>query len=524
MKADLTKALNLAEEGYWVFPCLNRQKGARAVLGKPWGWYCENSSPEVLAAILSQGNPTGAAIMPAPSDPIPLLILDFDLEGEEKPTWQEIWSIMSTGTPPPPGLGITKSVSGGYHFWFKLGSKKEKLPDKFDFGSGLQGEVRASNRPKTFLMLPGSVALSKGGGVGKYVEQESIEIEKLPEMPEHILTRLSARPTTNIAPEEGALPTEVIHLLDLMSSTPIPQGARNEHIAKVGQIIGRIAPHTNLPDEMLESAWNKLKPGLGDFKLPEFTKTLKSGFKTGKTNGGKFLKRSPNPTASDVKAECETVFGGALWMKKLIDSTGKCVGYTIGIGGSAKRPDEAAITIQLEDLDPNDLLPYLAQAAGVNPNSIVTSPLFVQGGWRKVLLYILKSESSVEPLALPPEDVFFDIISNWARGAATDDRFIERWAERREFDKGAPFIVYPPDGMDTCLVIPERSYERLLRQVGDIGIGKSLTKKWLLTKSLIGRARAWVIGTENLDEPSKLIIHKAYEKRIARKLNAPRTP
>ena len=520
MNADLTFAEKLAEQGYWIYPCYLRQKDARNILGRPWGWYFENNGKELLASLLGGQSITGAAISLDKDDPRPLIILDFDLDPMQDNSWAKIWSTIASGTPPPEGIGVTKTISGGYHLWFRL-PRNVQLPDKFDFGSGIQGEVRASNRPKTFLMLPGSVAINKAGKPQKYEELVPIIIDELPEMPEHVLTKLQARPEQTKEHGPDGLPTEIIHFLEILSDCEIAEGQRNETISRTGQILGRIAPHTNMPDLMLEKAWDALGPKLGKFKQAEFIKALRSGFKTGKANAGKFLKRNPTPTVSDVKEECQTIFDGPMWMKKLIDSTGKCVGYNIGVGGSPKRPYEAETSIQLEELNMDDVLPYLAQAAKIPGNSVVTSPLFVQPGWKKVLQFILKSESTVEPLAIPPEDVFFEKLNAWAIAAAADARFVNGWAEKRTWDKGHPFFVYPRTGEDVCFSLPERSYERLLRQIGDIGQGQRLSKKWLMKKSLIGRAKVWVVAFESLEESTKLSIRRAYEKVIvSRKLGA----
>jgi hypothetical protein len=521
---DLDFAEKLAEQGYWIFPCYNRQKGARQVMGRPWSWHLEHSNPETLAATLSGTDATGSCICPNPTDEIPLLILDFDLDPNEKWTHEKLWERISAGLPIPEGLGVSKSISGGFHIWFRL-PEGSKLPDKFDLGSGLSGEIRASNRPKTFLMLPGSIALNKEGKVKKYSVDLPIHLDKLPEPPPSLLARLASRPNQSTKEEvdSDGIPTEISHLLQILEFTSFPEGDRNQKISQLGQIMGRVIPASKLSLNILEQAWKVVAPKLGrGFDQKEFLKAMNSGFKTGRANANKFNKREKNPTATDVESESETVFGGRLWMKKLIDSTAKTVGFIIGVGGSEKRPDEAEISIQLELFNIDEMLPYLAQAAKVDPDVVVTSPLFVQPGWKRVLEFTLKRRSTIEPLGLPPEDIFLEKLNSWARSSASDQRLIERWSEKRTFDLSMPFFVHPPDGEDVAFVLPERAYERLLRQLGDIAQARRLAKRFLLKKNLIGRANGWTIGLDQLDSGTISNLRMAYEKRIQLRIDEKR--
>ena len=523
---DLAFAEYLAERGYWIFPCYNRQKGARQVLGRPWSWHLENSNPETLATTLTTTPATGSCLCPNPTDEISLLILDFDLDPNENYTYEVLWERISAGLPIPEGMGVSQSISGGFHLWFKL-PEGTKLPDKFDLGSGLSGEIRASNRPKTFIMLPGSIALNKESKVKRYTIALDINIDNLPEPPSSLLARLSSRPSQSTQEEVNSegIPTEIAHLLAVLEVTQLEEGERNLQISRIGQIMGRIVPSSKLSLSILDATWSILGPKLGKgFDQKEFLKAINSGFRTGRTNANKFNKREKNPTATDVEVESETVFGGRLWMKKLIDSTAKTVGFIIGVGGSEKRPDEAEISIQLDTFNIEEILPYLAQAAKVNPDVVVTSPIFVQPGWKRVLEFILKRRSTIEPLGLPPEDIFLEKLNSWARSSASDLRLIERWSEKRTFDTSMPFFVHPPDGDDVAFVLPERAYERLLRQLGDIAQARKLAKKFLLKKNLIGRASGWTIGLDQLDDGTRNNLRLAYEKRIQSRIDGNRTP
>ena len=521
MTPKLDFAEKLAEKGYWIFPTYNRQKGARQVMGKPWGWYLDNSSPEVVASMLSRTSPSGASLCLNPSDPVQLLILDFDLDPKAGITWEKLWDVISTGLPVPDGLGVTRSISGGFHVWFKLPGKV-KLPDKFDLGSGIAGEIRASTRPKTFIMLPGSIALNKEGKPGRYKMDMEIAVDKLPEPPPSLMARLSSRTDrgNKEATNSRGIPTELSHFLEILDETEFPEGQRNETIAKVGQIFGRIIPSSDLSPEILSATWTKLGPKLGrGFNQKEFLKTIHSGFRTGRANANKFNKREKHPTVTDIDSECSGIFGGTLWSQRLVDSSAKTVGYVVGVGGSEKRPDEAEIAVQIEPpFNIDEILPALAKATRVDPDVVVTSPIFIQPGWKKVLEFALKRRSSIEPIAMPPEDVFLEKLNSWAKSAAANGYLIERWTEKRSFDKGSPFLVHPTDGEDLTLVLPERSYERALRQMGDIAQARTLGKKYLLQKTLVGRSKTWTLASLHLDEGTRATIKMAYEKKIEERM------
>jgi hypothetical protein len=518
---DLQLAERLADQGYWVFPTVKRQKGCRTVLNRPWGWYYDNQEHNLLSSQLSANSVTGAAISLSPSDPVPLLILDYDLD--HPAPWEQVWEESTGGLPVPQNLAITQSTSGGYHFWFQLPDAKTKLPDKFRFTENLQGEIRASSRPKTMLMLPGSVAINKAGNPGSYaVVHGSLEdLAQLPVPPTPLTARLMARPTserTQMAEEEDGIPTEVAHLLEVLTALPAYQkGEMNTRIAQVGQMIGRMYPRENLPEHLLAKLWDILKEKLDrDFDQKSFRKAVNSGWKTGRANAGKYQAREKHPTVSDVDLECRALFGGELWMKRMIDSTGKEVGIIIGVGASAKRPEEADVTVSLNGLD--EVLPSLARVCKSDPDIVVRNPLFIQPGWRNVLEFALKQRSSIEPLGLPPEDIFFERVNDWARRAAADQFIVQGWSESRDWDKSSPFLVCPRGTNDAVLTIPEQAHERLLRSIGDIALAKRLANKFLLKKNLTGRAKGWTIDVNQLDKGTLRVVQEGHSRLIASKL------
>ena len=528
---DLSFSESLAEQGYWIYPCRNRQKGAREINGKGWADFLDMpQGQELLASYLNQRGVTGACITLRPSDPTPLLILDFDYDPEhfpEPPAPEYTWKAM-TGLdgPIPTNLGITRSVSGGHHFWFQIPSSQQKFGASFDLGAGLQGEVRASSRERQFLMLPGSIALSKSNSLGMYEVlrfPESGLVSDLCPLPEVALERMVARAKISVAEEGEGIPTEVSHLIWVLENTcdTMPQGKRNELVAKIGQVIGRISPAPQMSGRILALLWAKLSKKLGrDFSQEEFTKSVQSGYRTGRKNGNLYAKHESRPKVVTVEAEVESLFGGRMWAKKLIDSKGKSPGYRIGIGGSPKRPDEAKCVIHVEYLDLEEILPALAsRCPQADPGSVVTSPLFVAPGWRKVLLFELKRTMTLEPLGIPIEDQFFERLAEWARAASADSQFRDAvFAKGPKLGAQTPPYLVIEDAAEGGgkLCLSNGATENLMLALGEIDIAQRMVKKHLL-KVKHARKIVHVVELKRLGKGTKNHIMKQFARWISRK-------
>ena len=528
---DLSFSESLAEQGYWIYPCHNRQKGAREINGKGWSDFLEMpQGQELLASYLNQRGVTGACITLRPSDPTPLLILDFDYDPEHFPeppppefTWRQM---LGEGAPLPDNIGITRSVSGGHHFWFQIPSASQKFGASFDLGAGLQGEVRCSSRERQFLMLPGSIALNKKQRLGSYSIlkwPKSGKVQDLCTLPEIALERMVARAKISAADEGEGIPTEVSHLVWVLEHTceSMPQGKRNELVAKIGQIIGRISPSPQMTTRTLAVLWSKLSKKLGrDFTQEEFTKSVQSGYRTGRKNGNLYTKHESRPKTTTVEAEVDSLFGGKMWTKKLIDSRGKSPGYRIGIGGSPKRPDEAKCVIHVEHLDLDEILPALAaQCPQADPSAVVTSPLFVAPGWKKVLLFELKRTMTLEPLGIPIEDQFFERLAEWARAASADSQFRDAvFAKGPKLGVQTPPYIVIEDAAEGGgkLCLSNGATENLMLALGEIDIAQRMVKKHLL-KVKHARKVVHVVELQRLGKATKNHIMKQFARWIARK-------
>tara|TARA_R100001530_G_scaffold120868_3_gene88212 strand:- start:4987 stop:6558 length:1572 start_codon:yes stop_codon:yes gene_type:complete len=513
-----TNWLTLSEQGYWVFPVKSKQKFPTSFGGKKWDEFIENKEHELLNAhLLNAGDATGAALCPQSNDPTRLLILDLDTYGAD---FDSIWHTICPDDTPPKGLGKVATASGGWHLWFKLPDDVpgEKLPATIDFGNGVKGEVRASAKNRRLIMLPESVAMNKHGRIGKYSGR--LDVSTLPEPSPTLMARIRARKEQGKT-EEGNTPTEVAHFLDTLRLLPdFHEGDRNNALAKIAQVLGRVHPAKGIPEDILDMLWGVLSTKLGrDFGRKEFNTTVISGFKTGSKNAEKYQAREKHPSVTDVKAECEGVFSSVPWLVEVRDSSGKTREWLAGLGGSPKRRHEADRLVRLKDL--KEILPTLTRLTQADPDTVARSPLFIQPGWSKVLEYMLQTEKAVDQLGIPPEERFWELLDEWARISSGDRLFLEAWTEKRPAGAATAFIVWPLTEMEPpSLVIPPMLQETLLTQIGDIPKAKRLVSKHLTIKSLVGMRsgqKVWACSLDNITPETKEYCAAQYENFVRTK-------
>lgn len=370
-------------------------------------------------------------------------------------------------------------------------------------------------------MLPDSLAVNKNGKPAKYrILQGRLDPASLPQPPSHLMARLVARKDQGKA-EEGNQPTEVMHFIGLLEQlAEVTEGDRNNFVARVGQIMGRLHPGKKLAPELVALIWSHLSPKLGPgFSEKEFRVAVNSGWTTGSKNAEKYQAREKHPSVTDIRAECEGIFAGIPWLVEVRDSTGKAKEFMVGFGGSAKRRHEARRVTHLSDL--RDILPTLTRLSSASMDTVARSPLFIQPGWSKVLEYMLSTEKAVDQLGIPPEERFWELLEEWARISAGDLLFIEAWTEKRPLGTSTAFIVWPlGEQQPPALVIPPLLQETMLTQLGDIPKAKRLVSKHLLQKTLVGMRsgqRVWVCPLAQLQPETQEYLGAQYEHFVRRK-------
>lgn len=512
--------IELSERGYWVFPTKNRQKFPTQFNGRKWDSFIKEGDHELAHAYLMREQGSGAALCPQSGDPVPLLILDLDTYGMD---FDEVWSRVSPDAELPKGTCVVASPSGGYHLWFRLPPDiiASRLPATIDLGNGVTGELRVSSKACRLIMLPESLVTNKNGKAAKYkVVQGALNPETLAYPPETLAARLVARPNQGKQTEVGGKPTEALHFLEILELLDeVPEGNRNNLVSRIGQVMGRLHPGKGVDPELVQAAWEKVGNKLGQFKQSEFRVAVNSGWTTGAKNGEKYQAREKNPTVTDVKAECESVFGHTPWMVEVFDSSGKLKETLVGFGGSAKRRHEATKIATLPES--KQTLPALTRLASAPMDTVTRSPLFIQPGWSKVLEYMLNVEKGVDHLGVPVEDRFWELLDEWARISAGDLLFLESWTERRPQGAVTPFIVWPLDDAPPTLVLPPMIQESLLTRLGDIPKARGLKKKYLLEKTLVGMrsgSKVWCCPISQLPTISQEYIGAQYELYVRQRI------
>jgi len=513
-------AVKLSEQGYWVFPLRNKLKYPTKFRGLPWTDFIKEKDQELMHALLiSDGQATGAGLCPRHTDKVKLLILDLDCYGYDL---EMVWSIMCPGVPLPSDVPVVQSVSGGWHVYFKLPDSvdAEKLPATFDFGNEVSGEIRVSGKRLSLIVLPDTSAVSKSGTTGKYrlIQGTLDNLDVLPLPPDTLMNRMVAR--KDQGKTETKEPTEVLHLLELLDDIEqVSEGGRNSFVAKLGQVVGRVHPAPQMTSQLYDRLKNEVLPKLGDFSDKEFKRTLMSGFKTGTKNAESYKPHEKHPSITDIKAECESVFGAVPWLVEVRDSTGKTKEWLAGYGGSAKRRHEAKKMVKLKDL--KDIMPTLTRLTSARLDTVARSPLFIQTGWTKALEYMLNAEKAVDQLGIPPEERFWELINEWARIAASDQLFLEAWTEKRGFGSSSTYIVWPlVDNHSPALIIPPLLQEALLIQVGDIPKAQRLVKQNTLKKTLVGMRsgqKVWVLPLTKLEPENEEYCGGQYELYVRNK-------
>lgn len=422
--------------------------------------------------------------------------------------------------PFPPNAGLVKTASGGFHVYFSgEGIDLKTLPSAFDLGQGCLGEIRKSAGGMALLVLPGSRVTNKRGKIALYEEVQPIVPSALCSPPPLLVKRLVARPERQPARHGDTMPTEAYHALRFIERMGIvKEGEMNVVIAQVGQLIGRLCPQTTPSDGIMKELWNALSPRLEtppfDPEDPEkqklFRSAMKSGWKKGHDNRVKYDHKDPIPSVSDVRAECEALFGASPWLQEMRGPDGKVIELRLGLGGSAKRPNDVQQSASIDSM--NDILPALTRIGRADEDTVALCPLFVQGGWGKTLRFMLQAGKEVTYISASPEDRLWSMLTIRLHEALAARAFTRTFNEKRDVPS-ACFLVYK--SAQAYLVVPSADeQEFLLTHSGDVGKAKSVVKRVSLDKNLRGtssRQRAWAISLSYFDESDTLLANEAYE-------------
>lgn len=527
---DPTVALALSAAGYWVVPLSGHRKHPPKFGDRTHGDLVRDGDRSFMAALVlaQQHTATGWALIPQPGDPVPLVVVDLDAYGLPL---DQGWAMFAGPSEPlPDRAGVVRSATGGWHFWFQLPDAlaAKKIGSTWDFGNGRKGEIRASRDALQLIVLPGSVVLNKRGDRGLYesVGASLADPAALPLIPGSLLSRLQAHgQASGEQPDRESLPTEAQHFLGLLRFiSEIPPGEQNARIAHVGQVLGRIGPGDRPGPDLISLAWDHLRDRLptADAAHPwtfaSFERAIQSGYRTGARSRNKHVKGTANPSLTDVRAECEALFGGVPWLVEIENGKGEFQQYILGLGGAKDKRDQATATCSIKD---RRLLHILAEisriAPSVDQDALVRSPLFVIPGWSKVLTHHLFEDRAVERLGTDPESRFWEVLNGWARTAAEDGHFLSTISGAWRALGVKQWLVCPAQD-EWLLSLHQEAVERLYLTIGDMPAVKRLLAQHLRARPLAGArgTKQYTMSVQHLQPEIRSHIRVGYERWKAR--------
>lgn len=532
-RPDATVALALAAQSYWVFPLNNYEKRPQPFGRTTHGDILKEGNSDFARQLTEtyQHTATGFALILQASDPVPLVVVDVDaFIGLD-----EAWQLLAASEPLPPNAGVVKSASGGFHFWFRLpdAESAKGLPSTWDLGKGFKGDLRASRDVLQLIVLPGSVALNKHGAHGLYQSagHPLSDPAGLALFPPSLAARLTGKARGAPAQKEG-LPTEAQHCLSLLHYiTEIPAGEQNQAVAWAGQVLGRIGPAKEPNGDLISMAWeqlrDKLPPGnpKKPWKFSDFERHFRSGYKAGaKSREAHTPTGGAAPTPDDVDAEMVSLFGSVPWLIEVVNSKGEFQEYILGHGGTPAQREFASSICSIKDARlPHILAEFSRLVPAAEQNVLTRSPLFLDPAWSKVMRHSLLVRRTTERMGNDPEARFWEILNEWARGAAQDGKFIDTASGPWRHLDSKTWIIQPADSEPLFSMHPD-AVERLYSRIGDMPIVKALLAKHTAPRALDGKAhKQRTIAVAHLAPETQAHVRVGYERWVASKLKESKT-
>lgn len=522
---DAAAALALSAAGYWVVPLTGYHKSPPKFGDRTHGDILRDGDKTYMDALVQaqQFTATGWSMILQHTDPVLLAVVDVDAYGL---ALDQAWNMLAGTDPLPDATGIVHSASGGWHFWFRLPDAltAKKLPSTWDFGNGRKGDIRASRDTLQLILLPGSVAKGKHGDRGRYesVGHPLADFSALAPIPPSLLARLIGRGQSEPTPDPGGLPTEATHLLGLLRFiSEIPAGEQNPTIAHVGQILGRIGPADHPSADLLNAAWDVVRDRLttaarDPWTFAAFERAIRGGYKTGRRNREKYGTVNGDPSVTDVKAECEAIFGSVPWLVEIIDSKGVFQEFLLGHGGAPDERDKATSISSIKDKELKHLLAEISRLIpSTDQDALVRSPLFTRPAWGKVLHHMLRHGRQPERLGNDPEARFWELLNEWAVGAAQDGKILDTVSGPWSALNSRQWLVCPAQE-EALFCLHADAVERLYARVGDMPTTKRLMALHMRPRALKGRSeKQYTIAVAHLAEETQAQVRRGYEKWIA---------
>ena len=481
-KPDSTHAARLQAAGFCVMPLESHRKHSTF----KWGDDIRGKGQDFCSRFFQDqcnrraSTTTGWALLPKQFDQPKLLILDVD--AYDAPQSDVEAALYGKDTDPPEGHTVVQSPSGGLHFYYRLPESclPKALPTEFSLSEAARGEVRVSGEMNRLVVLPGSVVMNKKGQLARY-ELLSGDLLDPPWAPEGLIHRLRDRvPATQDAPSRDRLPTEAEHLLVTIGYIPdnsVKRGGWNNWIAQVGEMLGRIWARDRPDDATVNRFWSVMRAKFDGAADPdEFGTAFRSGYQTGRKNADSYGAKDKHPTETMLKVEVQNVCGGPLWLVENVSQERKREGFTMGFGGSAKRPHEAKRTADIKSLSDNtELLGHVLKISDADPDAFTQSPFVRQPGWIKQLKISLFSNREINYAGLPMETVLQHALEDAGMDAVRNAQVGEYAAEGCPTEPGknrkawATSAWWHVDGATLWLRLGTALVDDMVREFGPAG-------------------------------------------------------
>lgn len=451
----------LSAKGYRVLPTTQHRKFSTVP-----GW--QKMSPDQCAqALRSTPDATGWALVPSPTDPVKLLILDVDQP--RGVTLTDVWRRISPVEPLPAGVATVRTASGGLHLYFRPPAAHQMRHPVARFAVGdVSGDTRASSRGNQAIMLGGSSAEGKDG-LGTYTWELPFDLDRLPEMPLTVYERVCVGTgATQVAP----MPTELHRLRDsFMANIPsgsVPTGTWEQKAHHWGSICGRLwgreKPSREFTDQSMEDLRRIYDLTTAEFDPVRARKSFQNGWKEGYDNLRGLAKRAP--LISEVMSEAEALFGGPVTMQTNVDGE-RATSYVLSVGDKF----EAISSIQ----DKPAVLGLLAQMGGTDGDILSQSALMLQPTWWHVFKQGLHLATNRVKVLGDDVEEFYDRLRQSVRDAANSGLIGETQVEGApELDDGSGvdqykwWIQYQND--EATLIMPVKAMRALQKPFSGVTI------------------------------------------------------
>jgi hypothetical protein len=219
-----------------------------------------------------------------------------------------------------------------------------------------------------------------------------------------------------------------------------------------------------------------------------------------------------------VDAEVTSIFGSLPWLIEVSNSKGEFQEYILGHGGSPEERERATAISSLKDKQLPNLLAELSRLIPAADQNVLTkSPVFLDPAWTKVMRHSLLVRRTQERIGNDPDARFWEIINEWARGAAQDGKILDTLSGPWRALDATSWLVCAATEEPIFSMHPD-AVERLYLRIGDMPAVKRLLAQFTRPRALSGGTkRQTTVAASHLAPETQAHIRRGYEAWVASK-------